>query len=303
MDKVLIALLIVVVIVLVSLVVAMLLLARYTVHGKRQSLEEAKKWQSEHYDISWYDELDKYEYIVRTEDKYKLHVQIVRNPNKTDKYVILSHGYTDNRYGTLKYMAMYMNMGYNCIIYDLRGHGLNKRQICTYTIQEAKDLSLIISDTYRRYENIKQLGLHGESLGGATSVACLKYNPLVNWVVDDCGFADLENVLKAGYGSVHLPADFTVMLVKLGIKMLYHMDVDDMKPVKGLSDNKVPILCMHGEDDTFIVPENSLRIAQETGGYSEVHMIEKAGHAASVLTDPIRYEKFVKDFLKNINAI
>ena len=43
MDKVVIALLIVAGIVLVSLVVAMLLLARYTVHGKRQSLEEAKK--------------------------------------------------------------------------------------------------------------------------------------------------------------------------------------------------------------------------------------------------------------------
>ena len=29
-------------------------LASFAAHGKRQTLEEARSWQEEHYDISWY---------------------------------------------------------------------------------------------------------------------------------------------------------------------------------------------------------------------------------------------------------
>ena len=39
---------------------------------RRQTLDEARKWQEEHYDLSWYDPLEKTDYQVASYDGYTL---------------------------------------------------------------------------------------------------------------------------------------------------------------------------------------------------------------------------------------
>lgn len=164
--------------ILLGLLVAFTLwLPSFVLAGSRQTLEEAIKWQSERYDTSFYKDLPKSNYEVKGEDGYALHVQLLKNPEHTTKYMILSHGYTDNRIGSLKYVPVYLKLGYNCIIYDLLGH------------------------------------------------------------------------------------------------------------------------C---EKDTFIVPKNSLDMAERTKGYKEYHVVPNAAHAESVLTDLKLYEKYVSKFLSRL---
>ena len=71
------------------------------------------------YDTSFYETPKKTDYLVKGFEDYDLHVQPLENPIKTDNYIILSHGYTDNRMGALKYARMYLNLGFNCIIYGI----------------------------------------------------------------------------------------------------------------------------------------------------------------------------------------
>ena len=284
-------------------------LASYTVHGKRQTLQEAFAWQSEHYDTGFYETLEKENYLVSSFDGYELHVQLCRCPQPSEKYIILSHGYTDNRYGSLKYMRIYLDRGYNCIIYDLRGHGENQPHICTYSLLEGKDLYELIKDTRERYPALETLGLHGESLGASATVSSLGYQiwaradhiqtDYVDFAVADCGFADIENVLKGAIKSAHLPA-FLVAVSSAGSKVRYGFSFSQMRPIEMLPGNKVPLLFIHGENDTFILPENSRRMAEATGGYSEVRLVPQARHADSVLTDPVLYRKYVYDFLDEI---
>ena len=48
-------------------------LANYSMNGKnQQTLEEARTWQEEHYDISWYDPMEKTDYTVTSYDGYVL---------------------------------------------------------------------------------------------------------------------------------------------------------------------------------------------------------------------------------------
>ena len=271
-------------------------LAVYVMKGKRQTLDEAMKWQSEHYDTSFYVPLEKTDYTVNSFDGYELHVQLLKNPRPTDKYIIISHGHTDNRYGSLKYVKMYLELGFNCIIYDLRGHGENERTFTTYGIREGQDIAELVKDTRKRYPKISQLGLHGESLGAASTAASMKYRPEVDFAVADCGFADIDNVLRGAVGKGHLPS-FFVDLANLGSTVLYHCSFGDMRPVDSLDDCKVPFLFIHGAQDDFIDPENSRRMSERLAGYSEVHLIEGAKHANSVLTDPVNYRRYVEGFL------
>ena len=279
-----------------------LALASYTVHGKRQTLAEARKWQSEHYDISWYDALETEDYEISSFDGYRLHVQLCRNPGNPDgkKYMILSHGYTDNRLGTLKYMRIYLSLGYHCVIYDLRGHGENKPTFCTYSVREGQDLAELIRDTYLRYGKDIVLGLHGESLGASTTIASLGYQQDVDFAVADCGFSDIENVIRRAITYNKYPSWLTDC-ASAAAKLRYGWSYSDMRPNDKLSGNKVPILFLHGEKDLFILPENSERMAKATSGYQELHLIPGASHANSVLTAPELYEEYVRAFLQKLN--
>ncbi|MBR0461430.1 MAG: prolyl oligopeptidase family serine peptidase [Erysipelotrichaceae bacterium] len=272
-------------------------LPSFVMTGKRQTLDEAFKWQSEQFDTSFYEKLEKTDYIVKGFEGYDLHVEYLKNPEPTDRYVIITHGYTDNHIGSLKYVPIYLELGFNCIIYDLRGHGENEPTFTTYGIKEGNDLLCVIEDTRERYKDISLLGLHGESLGSATTITCLKYKPEVDFAVADCGFSDIENVLRAGYDSAHLPS-FTFDLADLMAKLRYHYSLKEMRPIDSLDDNTVPILFIHGDADELISPENSKRMSQRTKGYSEVKLIPGAGHAVSVFTEPELYKQYVEEFLE-----
>ncbi|MDO5100078.1 MAG: alpha/beta hydrolase [Eubacteriales bacterium] len=274
-----------------------LVLAHLTVHGKRQTLTEAKQWQADHYDISWFDRIETQTYEVVTEDGYRLHAQLCLNPQPTERYVILSHGYTDNRFGSLKYMKQYMDLGYHCIIYDLRGHGENEPTFCTYGIREGRDIATMVADARQRFPQLTELGLHGESLGAASSIYSLRFGPQVDFVVADCGFADIESVLSNGYRQAGLPGWLT-RFGSFGSRLLYGYSFSRMRPIDSLAGNKTPILFIHGEADRFILPEHSRRMSEAAEGFHQLVLVNGADHAASVLSDPDHYRELLQHFLQ-----
>lgn len=295
-NKMLKIILIIVCILLVLFMALVCWLPSVVMMGSRQTLEEAFAWQTEHYDTSFYDTLKKTDYTVAGSDGYILHAELLDNPKHSTEYVIITHGYTDNRFGALKYVPAYLDLGFNCVIYDLRGHGENERTFTTYGIREALDLECLIEDTRQRYPDLTMLGLHGESLGAATTVTVLKYRPQVDFAVSDCGFSDIENVLREGFRHQGVP-QFLFSLADLGARIRYHYALKDMRPIDSLEDNEVPVLFLHGEEDTLILPKNSEDMAARTKGRSEFHTIPKAGHAESVIVDPVLYGHYLAEFL------
>ncbi len=295
-----------IVIVMVSIAVLLIMAAVFGFYGagyslniRRQTLEEARTWQENHYDLSWYDPLEKTDYTVTSYDGYILHAQFLPNPDPGSRYIIISHGYSDNRFGALKYAKMYLDLGFNIIVYDLRGHGLNEQTFCTYTARERKDLLAMIRDSRQRWPDMTFFGLHGESLGAATSIAVLEEKPPVDFVVADCGFSEIENVLKSGMQAMHLPG-FLTGIMSIGAKIRFGYSYEDMKPIDSLKDNRIPILFIHGGSDSFVLPENSEKMKEATAGYAELHVLPNVPHAMSVINEPEQYRKIVSAFLEKI---
>lgn len=277
-------------------------LAGFSMGIKRQSLEEARAWQEAHYDLSWFDPLEKRDYTVKGEDGYVLHAQLLVNPTPTRRYVILSHGYTDNRFGSLKYARLYLALGFNAIIYDLRGHGENAPTFCTYSIRESADLNALIADCRARYPDAEALGIHGESLGAATTAAVMKYRPPVDFAVCDCGFSEIESIMRAGLRRMRLPGTL-FGLAALCARLRYGYDIRQMRPIDSLPQNEIPMLFIHGAADSFIPPAHSEAMRAATKGYAELHLIPNASHAASVLTAPEAYKEILEGFLGAIGGV
>ena len=268
--------------------------------GERQTYEESLQWQSGHYDTSFYSAVEKNDYKVEGQDGYILHVEYLKCPEASDRYVIITHGYTDNMMGSLKYARMYLELGYNCIIYDIRGHGANEPTFTTYGILEAQDLMKLIEDTRLRYPEISVLGLHGESLGAATTVTSMKYGPDVDYAVADCGFEDIENVLRGGFSETPFTG-FIFRLADFGAKLRYHYSLSAARPVDSLDDNTIPLMFIHGTDDSLIPPQNSQDMFDRTKGRKEIHFISGAEHAMSAVVSPDEYKEYLADFLMSID--
>lgn len=275
------------------------MLGKNIFYGEGQSLEESMEWQSEHYDTSFYNGLQKEEFTVKSYDSYVLHGEILKNPSPSSKYVIISHGHYDTRYGSLKYASIYLSLGYNCIIYDLRGHGANRRTFCSYSVREGKDLAEIVHFFQAKLGRNAEIGLHGESLGAATTIASLKDVQNVSFAVADCGFSDIENVLEVIWRYSHIPTAIGPVMNQYA-KLRFDIPISAMRPIDSLAKNQVPILFIHGEADQYILPANSERMYEATKGKRDLLLVPKAGHAESVFVNKSLYTEKLKDFLSSL---
>ena len=162
---------------------------RHTVEGDLEYLKNMEMMQGESTAI------DK-EYTIKSFDGYEMYVGLVQGDPQSKHYVVLSHGYTSTRYGMYKYTTLYRKLGYKCVIYDNRGHGVNVPTNITFGARESQDLMAVIADTYERYGHDIKLGLHGESMGSGLQLCSLAHKPKVDFIVNDCGYADILSVLE-----------------------------------------------------------------------------------------------------------
>ena len=285
------------------------------VHGNRQTIDASWQWQMDHAPgCRIFKREDFTDYTVDGGDGYTHHVSYLpAKDESSDRFVILAHGYTDTRFGMLKYIQFYYALGFHCVCFDQRGHGENAPTSCSYGIRESESLMAVLKDAFTRYEGkIRCVGIHGESLGGATVLTSLGNhldaafpelgNP-VKFAVDDCGFAAILSILKASLKNLHIPA-FMVYPASLISKILYGFSFTEARPVDHVKGNRLPLLIMHGAADDFILPEeNSGLVKNTTAGYAELHYFPEAGHAESAIKDPDRYLSILKSFLTEIGFL
>ncbi|HAN51206.1 MAG TPA: hypothetical protein DCP96_05815 [Lachnospiraceae bacterium] len=302
------------------------ILAKYVSEPHTISYQDAYDTEKEKGFLEGYDSLEKEEIMIPSFDGYELHGEVIlreglkesegkeesdgRNGSdgsdeshgagSKERFVILTHGYTYNRLGSVKYMNLYRKMGYSCIQYDLRGHGANAKCPVTMGLKESKDLLAVIDWVHERYGENIILGLHGESMGSASQTLALREKPRVDFVVNDCGFAELTEVLRGQLSKrFHLPA-FLVSTASILNKIYYKYSYQEVRPVDALKENQVPICFMHGREDTFIPYQHSELMAETTKGYQEVHLYEDADHALSFEKHPKEYEENLKAFLEKV---
>ncbi|MTB64166.1 alpha/beta fold hydrolase [Streptococcus sp. zg-86] len=255
--------------------------AKSIVKPTPMTLAEEEAWEKEHGLWNDFDQYEVEEYTVKGVDDYPLHVTLVKaaDPN-SKKYVIITHGFRSNRNGAAKYVEVYRSLGYHCIIYDVRGHGKNAPATVTLGNVESKDLLYLIEDSYQRYGSDSYLGLQGESMGSSISLNALQYQPKVQFVVADCGFTNLYDLIAAGYQANHV--SFLMPGVSWMTKHIYGVDMKETSAIDAVANNQsIPITFIHGADDRFILPENSQQLAEKNPTPDTVKLVDGAAHAAS----------------------
>ena len=271
-------------------------------HPKRAPYDEVIDEMKEAGVYGNFDSYDKKDYIVKGLDGYELHCAKISTPETvgTGKYLIYSHGHQSNMYAASKYCDAFIELGFTCIIYDLRAHGANEKAICSMGGYEGQDLNYLIEDTYSRYGDVELLGLHGESMGASTTLNALRYTDKVDFVVADCGFESLKFMVHDMYNDMYLYPFGTC--ADIGFKLIYGIDDAEVSGIDALKGKGVPILFVHGLDDDWIDVENSedMYAVASQYAYSEIWLVEGAGHARSrEIAGEQAYKEHIESFLIN----
>ena len=189
--------------------------------------------------------------------------------------IIYLHGLADNRAGGAGVLERFQRRGFDVIAYDSRAHGASGGDACTYGYHEKQDLRRVL-DTVRPGPIV----LIGSSLGGAVALQLAADEPRVSAVVAAEAFSDLRTVAIERapffFNSGSIEQSFVKAEQEGGFR------VDAVSPADAARGITVPVLVIHGADDTDTPPDHSRRIFEALAGPKRLILVPGAGHNESL---------------------
>lgn len=165
---------------------------------------------------------------------------------------------------------------------------------------ESQDIIAIKEAIKARFGSDVSIGLHGESLGAASSIQALGLTHEFTFCIADCGFSNLSELLiYQAMWRMHLPG-WVVHIASGFLRIIYHYSFYQVNPIQALPHNQTPVLFIHGENDDFIPSSNSKKMFEATTCQKGLIYFPGAKHAESYESDPVRYEEMVASFLGKI---
>lgn len=236
------------------------------------------------------------------------------NKKPTNKWVIVLHGWMQNRYSILYLAKPFYEEGYNVLVYDARNHGSSDITATTFGKNEARDLLAVIKYLKTRYkENILEYALIGNSMGASTILQGLVTLPLKDYGVKsaifDCGYDDFSHMIKI-LGQVNLKVNWFWFYFGIKWWFFYYdkFNMNDVKPIRQISNcAETPMLFIHGTLDQTVPITMTKRIYQakvesenatQRQGFSQLLIVENARHIQSITTDYELYTSTVLKFVK-----
>ncbi|MDO4534937.1 MAG: alpha/beta hydrolase [Clostridium perfringens] len=251
-----------------------------------------------------YKSLDKEDIEMMSIDGFKLSSMLFLNKEKTNKFIILVHGISIGYVGSLKYLDIFFNKGFNVLIMHQRRHGKSEGKYSTYGYFEKYDVNLWINYLVNRFGKDIIVGLHGESMGASTVIQTIPLNPNIKFVIEDCGYSDLYELMlyelhfrfnKILHYPLLLSLKFTNFIIKVKAKFRFQ----DVSPIKIVKNTSIPIMFIHGNKDTFVPWYMCEKFYKaKVNGLKEIFLVDNAAHTEAVQVNKEAYAEKVFNFIQ-----
>lgn len=258
-------------------------------------LKERKEWMLKQ---------PKEDVFITSFDGLKLHATYFPNPGSSNKLVIGFHGYTSQ--GLSDFIGLshyYLKNGYKMLLLDARAHGQSEGTYIGFGCPDRLDALKWIRYAVGRLGKDCSILLHGISMGGATVLmaSSLKLPVQVKGIISDCAFTSAKevfsHVLKHDY---HLPAAPILWIAENKLHKEAGYGLDDCNSAREVKKARVPVLLIHGSEDTFVPCSMCEEIYENCRSPKKKLIVPKAGHAESYYKDPQAYQLALDRFIGGI---
>jgi alpha-beta hydrolase superfamily lysophospholipase len=240
---------------------------------------------------------------IAARDSTVLRAWFMRPEQPNGDAVILLHGVGDNRMGTYGYGKWLVQRHYAVLMPDARAHGSSGGELATYGLKESDDIHRWVDWIEAADHPHCMFGL-GESMGAAQLLQSLPKESRFCAVVAESPFATFREVAYARFGrqfhtgpwvgrTIFRPA---VDVGFLYVRFHYGMNMEAASPERAIIGTKIPVLLIHGMQDTNIPPYHSDLIQANNPSSVTVWKVPGAVHTQAHKAAPQEFERRVLEW-------
>ncbi len=211
-------------------------------------------------------------------------------------------GWTDRKEYLYAEVKLMFDAGLSVLIPDQRSQGTSEGEYSSFGYFESMDAMGWIN--LLKEKGFHRIVLYGRSMGAATTmITACKYPQDIACAVEDCGFTSMRDEVSSFTRTRvrWVPPFLYPLLTWISnplIKKRAGYQMEDASPISLLPGCQVPMLFIHGEEDTFVPYAMMADLYAAHPGPKERLSVENAGHALSLAVGGQQYINTVHNFIK-----
>ena len=221
--------------------------------------------------------------------------------------ILLLHGIGSCKITMLSLAKLFVQNGFNCILYDSRANGESGGINCTFGYYEKRDLSAYIDSALVRYPGSAPFGVLGDSFGAATAVQALAWDKRLVCGIAESPFATLRGVIHDYFRQMYfVPSYFIPDAALVNSERIARFQVDSVSPEQDARRITQPTMIVHGSADRKISSQYGRLVFDNLAStHKEWYLVEGAGHSDIGNVGGAEYEARIVGFFRtylNVNT-
>ncbi len=212
--------------------------------------------------------------------------------------ILVGHGYPFDKSNILRH-ARFLHSTFHLLFFDFRYFGESEGSYTTAGLLETRDVEAAVAYLKQRVDvDPSRIGAMGFSMSAAAFI--LARHPDIKAIVADSPYASLEELVGRQFFFLPGPTKCPlVALTKLYARLLLGVDIGTATPAQVVPELAVPLLLIHGENDSQIPAEHGQQIyANADQTRTELWLVPSADHGQAHAIEGERYEIRVSTFLE-----
>lgn len=243
-------------------------------------------------------------HYIKSRDGLKLHGIHIPHEDKSSKRVaILVHGYQGApSYDFSAAARFYYNSGFSLFLPDQRTHGESEGEYITFGSFERYDIVDWCKYVDNYTGNTCEFILSGVSMGATTVLLAAAEPDMINlnYITADCGFTDPQRIFTDVFRQwYHLPSFPILNIARIICRSSAGFDFNEFSTIDAVKKLRAPVTFIHGEADTFVVPQNSVDNYEACTGQKNIIIVPGATHGISYIVDPAGIQKELSHIFNN----
>src|SRR5690625_2902312 len=249
----------------------------------------------------WVEEQPFETWQIKSFDGLKLQGYFLRAKEPSNKVVVMAHGYLGRATDMGLYGEHYYeNLGYHLFTPDARGHGESDGDYIGFGWHDRLDYVQWIEKIIDELGDDIEIVLHGLSMGAGTVLMTSGEDlpSQVKAVIADSPYTSVHDLFAYQMKRMfHLPAFPVLHTTGLVTKLKANYSLKEASALKQVAKTKIPILYIHGQEDTFVPPKLAIKLHEATKSETELEVFPGASHGESIVLHEAAYYEHVEQFL------